>query len=88
MNSIEYICSLNDQGVGLLVAGDSVSALESLQSAQKLLKEALFELETTSCSGMTLSNEEETLPFFESPAAIPGLEDTEFYLYDHGIHNH
>jgi hypothetical protein len=87
MNSIEYICSLNDQGVGLLVAGDSVSALESLQSAQKLLKEALFELETTSCSGMmTLSNEEETLPFFESPAALPGLGDTEFYLYDHGIH--
>jgi hypothetical protein len=85
MNSIKYACSLNNQGVDLLVAGDSVSALEFLQSARKLLKEALFELETTSCSGMTLSNGEETLPFFESPAALPGLEDTEFYIYDHGI---
>jgi hypothetical protein len=88
MNSIKYACSLNNQGVDLLVAGDSVSALEFLQSAQKLLKEALFELETvtTSCSGVTLSNEGATLPFFESPAALPGLEDTEFYIYHHGIH--
>jgi hypothetical protein len=88
MNSIKYACSLNNQGVDLLVAGDSVSALEFLQSAQKLLKEALFELETvtTSCSGVTLSNEDATLPFFESPAALPGLEDTEFYIYHHGIH--
>jgi hypothetical protein len=59
--------------------------MKSLQSARKLLKEAANEVETTSCSGRTLSNEEVMMPFCESPATIPGLEGTEFYVYDHGI---
>jgi hypothetical protein len=85
-NSIKFACSLNNQGVNLLISGDSSSAMKSLQSARKLLKKAVNEVETTtSCIGMTLSNEEETLPFCESPAAIPGLEGMEFYFYNHGI---
>jgi tetratricopeptide (TPR) repeat protein len=85
MNSIKYACSLNNQGVDLLVSGDSLSAMKSLWRACKLLKQAANEVETTSCCGMTLSSEEATLPFCESPATVPGLEGVEFYFYNHGI---
>jgi hypothetical protein len=85
MNSIKYACSLNNQGVDLLVSGNSLSALKSLQRAWTLLQGASNEVKTTSCSEMTLPNEEATLPFCESPATIPGLEGMAFYLYDHGI---
>jgi hypothetical protein len=85
MNSIKYACSLNNQGVDLLVSGDSSRAMRSLQIALNLLKEASDLLETTSCIGMTQSNKEAPLPFCESPSTVPGLEGTEFYFYDHGI---
>jgi hypothetical protein len=35
--------------------------------------------------GMTISNEEATLPFCESPAIVTGLEGIELYFYDNGI---
>jgi hypothetical protein len=86
MNSIKNACSLNNQGVDLLVSGDSSSAMKSFMSALKLLKEATInKVETTSCSGMTLSTEAVTLPFCESPATVPGLESMQCYVYDHGI---
>jgi hypothetical protein len=86
MNSIEYACGLNNQGVDLLISGDSSSAMKSFQSALNVLKEATINtVETTSCSGMTLLNEEATLPFCESPTAVPGLEGMEIYFFDHGI---
>jgi hypothetical protein len=86
MNSIKYACSLNNQGVDFLVSGDSLSATKSFQCAANLLKEAASEFETTSsCPGMTLSNEEATMPFCESTSTVPGLEGIEFYFYDHGI---
>jgi hypothetical protein len=85
MNSIKYACSLNNQGVDLLVSGDSSRGMKSFKSAMKILKEAAKLVETTSCTGMTLSNEEATLPFCESPATVPGLEGMECYVYDHGI---
>jgi hypothetical protein len=87
MNSIKYACGQNNQGVDLLVSGDSSSAMKSFQGALKLLKEAVANLveETTSCTGMTISNEEATLPFCESPSKVPGIEGMQGYVYDHGI---
>jgi tetratricopeptide (TPR) repeat protein len=85
MNSIKYACSLNNQGVDLLISGNSLSAMKSFQSARKLLKEPANEVKTTSCSGMTLSNEKATLPFHESPETVPGLENMEFYFCNNGL---
>jgi hypothetical protein len=85
MSSVRYACSLNNQGVDLLVAGDSSSCMKSFQSALKLLKEAANLVETTSRTGMALSNEEAKLPFFESSATVPGLEGMKCYVYSHGI---
>jgi hypothetical protein len=85
MNSIKYACSLNNQGVELLVSGDFSRATRSLTKALSILKEAVEEAGTTSYTGMHLSSEEAELPFCESTLAIPGLRDTHFYIYDHGI---
>jgi hypothetical protein len=87
MNSIKYACSLNNQGVGLLVSGDFSRATRSLTRALRILKEAVTkETGTTSCTtGVNLSSEEAALPFCESALAIPGLEDMDFYIYNHGI---
>jgi hypothetical protein len=83
MNSIQNAFSLNNQGVHLLVSGDSSSAMRSLKRAMRIFKEAING--TTSCTGMNLSIEEAALPFCESAFAIPGLQDIHFYTYDHGI---
>jgi hypothetical protein len=85
MNSIKYACSLNNQGVELLVSGDLSRATRSLTRALSILKATVKEVGTTSCSGMNLSSEDAELPFCESALAIPGLKDTHFYVYDHGI---
>jgi hypothetical protein len=85
MNSTAYACSLNNQGVELLVSGDFSRATRSLTRALSILKEAVKETGTTSCTGMNTSSEEAELPFCESTLAIPGLKDMHFYVYDHGI---
>jgi hypothetical protein len=88
MNSIKNACSLNNQGVELLVSGDFSRATRSLTKALSILKEAAAK-ETgttpTSCTGMKLSSEAAELPFCQSTLAIPDLQDMHFYIYDHGI---
>jgi hypothetical protein len=86
MSSIKYACSLNNQGVELLVSGEFSRATRSLTKALSIVKEAVKEAgTTTSCTEMHLSSEEAELPFCQSTVAIPGLRDTHFYVYDHGI---
>jgi hypothetical protein len=83
MNSIKYACILNNKGVDLLVSGNSSSAVRSLKGAMRIFKKAVNG--TTSCTGMNLSSEDDTLPFCESAFAVPGLHDMHFFTYDHGI---
>jgi hypothetical protein len=84
MNSIKYACRLNNQGVDLLVSGDSSSAVRSFKGAMRIFKKAVNG--TTSCTGgMDLLSEDAELPFCESAFAVPGLHDVHFYTYDHGI---
>jgi hypothetical protein len=85
MSSIKYACILNNQGVELLVSGDFSRATRSLTKALSIVKQAVNEAGTPSCTGMYLSSEEAGLPFCQSTVAIPGLRDTHFYVYDHGI---
>jgi hypothetical protein len=86
MNTIKQACTSNNQGVDLLVAGDFVSAMRSFQSALSLLREASSEEEEgTYCIGMSASSEESPLPVCQSALAIPGLQGTQCYVYDHGI---
>jgi hypothetical protein len=87
MNSIKYACSLNNQGVDLLVSGESVRARKTFQRALCLFDKAIAkEDETTSCTGMSLSSEEATQPHFrENTSTVPGLQDQHCYVYDHGI---
>jgi hypothetical protein len=80
MNSIKYACSLNNQGVDLLVSGNSSSAMRCLKRAMRILKEAVNG--TTFCTRMS---KEAALPFCESTSVIPSLQDIHFYTYDHGI---
>jgi hypothetical protein len=85
MNSIKCACSLNNQGVDLLVSGNSLSALKSLKKAMRMFKEAV-DVTTCSCTAeMDPSSEEVALSFCETTSTIPGLYDTHFYTYDHGI---
>jgi hypothetical protein len=85
MNSIRYACSLNNQGVDLLVSGESSRAMQVFQSAVGLLKEAVHGVETTSCSDTEQSCDDASLPFCESASTVSGLQDLHCYVYDHGI---
>jgi hypothetical protein len=87
MSSIKYACSLNNQGVGLLVSGEYSRAMKVFQSALSLLKKAVHEAETqnTSCSDMDQSCDDASLPYCESTSIVPGLQGLHCYVYDHGI---
>jgi hypothetical protein len=85
MNSIKYACSLNNQGVGLLVAGESSRAMKVFQSAVSLLKKASDEADITSCTEMKISCDDASLPFCESTSTVSGLQGLNCYVYDHGI---
>jgi hypothetical protein len=87
MNSIDRACCLNNQGVDLLVTGDSSGAMDSLKMATDILKEA-FNDETimTSCDRRDhASQEAKALPICESPLTVPGLQGMPYYVYDHGM---
>jgi hypothetical protein len=86
MDSIKYACSLNNQGVGLLVSGESSRAMKVFQSAVVLLKKAVHEAESNSSSEMQKSSDEDaSLPFCESTSTVSGLQDLHCYVYDHGV---
>jgi hypothetical protein len=90
MNSINYACSLNNQGVDLLVSGEPSRAIEVFQSALSLLKKANQEAETTSCTSTSEMNiscdDASSLPFYESSSTVSGLQEgLHCYVYDHGI---
>jgi hypothetical protein len=82
MNSIKYACSLNNQGVELLVSGESPEAMKVFQCAVGLLKMAVHEAETTSCTAVNISA---SLPFCQSTSTVSGLQGLHCYVYDHGI---
>jgi hypothetical protein len=82
MNLIKCACGLNNQGVTLLVSGESSRAMQVFQSALGLLHEA----KTTSCIEMNISRDNALLPFCEStPTVVSGLQGLQCYVYDHGI---
>jgi hypothetical protein len=85
MNSIKYACSLNNQGVDLLVSGESSRAMKVFQGALSLLKKAVHEAETTSSTEMTISCDNVSLPLSESTSTVAGLQGLHCYVYDHGI---
>jgi hypothetical protein len=89
MTSIKHACSLNNQGVELLVSGDSARAGKAFLSALSLFKTAAVnENETTTpCTDiMDVSCcDDASLPFCESTSTVPGLQDKQCYVYDHGI---
>jgi hypothetical protein len=87
MNSIKYACSLNNQGVDLLVSGEASRAMNVFQSALSLLKKADDEAdhETTSSTEMNVSCDNASLPFYESTSTMTGLQGLYYYVYDHGI---
>jgi hypothetical protein len=86
MNSIKYACSLNNQGVDLLLSGESARAIKALQSALCVLKRvSVKEAETTSCTEAKASCDDASLPFCESASIISGLQGLHGYVYDHGI---
>jgi hypothetical protein len=87
MNSIKYACSLNNQGVDLLVKGESSRAMKVLQSAVGLITTAVNKTGTTSsCTKMDqFCDEDASLPFYESTSTVSGLQDLHCYVYNHGI---
>jgi hypothetical protein len=87
MNSIKYACSLNNQGVDLLVKGESSRAMKVLQSAVGLITTAVNKAGTTSsCTKMDqFCDEDASLPFYESTSTVSGLQDLHCYVYNHGI---
>jgi tetratricopeptide (TPR) repeat protein len=85
MNSTKHACSLNNQGVDLLVSGESARAMKVFQSALSLLKKADQEAETTSCTEMNILCDDASVPFYESTSTVSGLQDLHCYVYDHGI---
>jgi hypothetical protein len=86
INSINYACSLNNQGVDLLVSDESSSAMKVFQSALSLLKKAVHEAETASCTDMNVScNDASLLTFCDSKSTVSGLQGLHYYVYDHGI---
>jgi hypothetical protein len=84
MDSIKYACSLNNQGVDLLVSGESSRAMETFQSALSLLK-AVHEAETTFCNERSVSCDNASLSFCESTSVVTGLQGLHCYVYDHGL---
>jgi hypothetical protein len=87
MSSIKDACSLNNQGVDLLVSGKSSRAMKAFQSAVGLLKNAVHDAESppTSCCDMDQSCDDASLPFCESASTVSGLQDLQCYVYNHGI---
>jgi hypothetical protein len=86
MNSIMHACILNNQGVDLLVAGESSRAVSAFQSAVGLLKAALHEDEKNICTGMDQSDDHVSLPFCESTSTVSGLQGIHHgYVYNHSI---
>jgi hypothetical protein len=86
MNSIKYACSLNNQGVDLLVSGESSRAMEVFQSAVGLLTKAVNDVaETTSCTKVDQFCDDASLPYCESTSTVSGLQDLHCYVYNHGI---
>ena len=85
MSSIQYACSLNNQGVGLLLAGESSRAVRVFQSALGLLKAALHKAENNTCTAMDQSDDDVSLPFCESTSTVTGFQGLHGYVYDHGI---
>jgi hypothetical protein len=86
MNSIKHACSLNNQGVDLLVAGESSRAMKAFQSAVGLLKTAVHEAEKSAYTGMMTSNDDVSLSFCESTLTVSGLQGIHNgYVYEHGI---
>jgi hypothetical protein len=85
MNSINYACSLNNQGVDLLVSGEYSRATKTFQSALSLLQ-AVHEAETTSCTEMkNVSCDDVSLPFCESTSTVAGFQGLHCFVYDHGL---
>ncbi len=86
MNSIKYACSLNNQGVDLLLSGESARATKAFQFAICLLKRAsVTEAEDFSCTEINSSCDDAPLPFSESISTVSGLQGLLGYVYDHGI---
>jgi hypothetical protein len=86
MNSIDYACILNNQGVELLVSGESSRAMKVFQSALSLLQAVHEAFETTSCTEMNSSSYNDvSLPFRESTSTVSGLQSLHCYVYDHGL---
>ena len=85
MSSIQYACSLNNQGVGLLLAGESSRAVRVFQSALGLLKAALHKAENNTYTAMDPSDDDVSLPFCESTSTVTGFQSLHGYVYDHGI---
>jgi hypothetical protein len=86
MNSINYACSLNNQGVELLVSGESSRAMNAFHSALSLLKAVQKTFETTSCTEINeVSRSDASLPFYESTLTVSGLQSLHCYVYDHGL---
>jgi hypothetical protein len=84
MNSIKCACSLNNQGVALLVSGESSKAMKVFQSALSLLRAA--KSITTSCTEMIISCDDASLPSCKSTSTVvSGLQGLQCYVYDHGI---
>jgi hypothetical protein len=85
MNSIKHACSLNNQGVDLLVSGESSRAMGAFQTALGLLKAAAYEAEKSACTGVSQLCDAVSLPFCESTSTVSGLQGLRCYAYDHGI---
>jgi hypothetical protein len=85
MDSIKHACTLNNQGVDLLVSGDSVRAMRSFQTGLSLLKEAANEVNEVETETICMTSQEVKLPLCESTSSVPGLEGLHCYVYDHGI---
>jgi hypothetical protein len=86
MNSIKYACSLNNQGVDLLVSGESSRAMKVFRRAMGLLTKAVYEAETpSSYTKVDQSCDDASLPFCESTSTVSGLQDLHCYVYNHGI---
>jgi hypothetical protein len=83
MTSVNYACSLNNQGVDLLVSGEFSKARKVFQSVLSLLKN---EAEPTSCTAMNISHDGASKPFCESTSTVAGLQGVHCcYVYDHGF---
>ena len=87
--SIKHACSLNNQGVDLLVSGDFSGAMISFKMAVDILKEDGVDEDanhTTSFDGLNPQvNAEAALPIYESRLTVPGLHGVPYYVYNQGI---